>query len=131
VRQVHGKDLRRGRSQSCGCLQRQQGHSWNDEVLRIMQKHPALSLSELARRWTTAGEQDQIATVGGAPNKQKVHRVMIELVKERLAQKQQNGRYALTEKGRIKPSAGADGCVPPSAQSRLRTDDADEKGGRC
>jgi hypothetical protein len=68
------------------------GRSDQDAVLRAMLDEPGRSLSEIANGllWQTAQ---------GDPNKQKVQRIMKELVKAKLVTQGRDDRYGLTPKG--------------------------------
>jgi hypothetical protein len=68
------------------------GHSDQDKVLRTMLDQPGRSLTELAQHlhWRT---------MEGEPNKQKVHRVMKDLLKVKLVEMRRDGHYVLTKKG--------------------------------
>jgi DNA-binding PadR family transcriptional regulator len=63
-----------------------------DELLRTMLDFPGLSVTELTDKlsWTT---------VSGEPNKSYVYRMLKDLTKQKLAEKQRNNHYALTKKG--------------------------------
>jgi hypothetical protein len=67
-------------------------HTDQDDVLRAMLDQPGLSLVALAEylNWNT---------MDGKPNKTKVHRVLKELAKGKLAEKRRDGHYVLTKKG--------------------------------
>src|SRR5205823_1903379 len=68
------------------------GHSDENDVLRALLNQPGLSLTGMAEHlhWNTMDHK---------PNKQKVHRVLHELTKSKLVERQRGGRYALTKKG--------------------------------
>lgn len=83
---------------------KQAGLSDQDKVLRAMLDHPGSSLAELAKvlHWVTAGEYP-------LPNKQKVGRLMPELISTKLVIKGRGDKYELTPKGRKEAEKVAEG----------------------
>ena len=69
------------------------GHSEQDRLLRSMLDQPGCSLLERAEllHWFTMQ--------GGQPNKQKVHRMMKALQKDKLVEQRRDEHYVLTKKG--------------------------------
>ena len=84
-----------------------QGRSNEDEVLRALLDQPGRSLYELADYlcWLTAKNE---------PNKNRVHRVIKELVKAKLVEQGRDGHYELTKKGEIEAEK-----TPPATVVRI------------
>jgi hypothetical protein len=68
------------------------GYMEQEQVLRVIAKHPGCSLTDIARHlsWLTGK---------GLPNKQKVHRLMPRLLRTKLVKQRHDGRYIPTKPG--------------------------------